>query len=136
MDVAGAWDAMATAQLDAAAALRGLTATDVTGFGLANHALAMLDPHGLGATLDTGALPLLPGALALAERGVRSSLHAENVAAAGARAPLPDDARAALLYDPQTAGGFLACVPEGHGMAERGTRIGTVTETPGLHGRG
>ena len=136
VDVAGAWDAMAMLQLDAARALRGLTATDVTGFGLANHALAMLDPHGLGATLDVDAIPLMPGALALAGRGVRSSLHAENVAAAGARAPSPDEARTALLYDPQTAGGFLACVPEGHGMACHSTRIGTVTDRPGLRVRG
>ena len=135
-EVAGTWDAMATLQLDAAAILRGLTATDVTGFGLANHALVMLDAHGLGADLDVSALPFLPGALALTERGVRSSLYAENVAAAVGRAPPPEDARTALLYDPQTAGGFLVCAPSGHGMTEHGTRIGTVTETSGLRARG
>ena len=131
-EVAACWASMATLQLGAAEALRGRTATDVTGFGLAGHALTMLDAHGLGAELDLDALPLLPGAERLAQGGVRSSIFEENVAWASGRAPAPDDARTALLYDPQTAGGFLACVPEGAPLPPQGVRIGTIRETPGL----
>ncbi len=94
--------------------------TDVTGFGLAGHLGEMLAASGagsssVGARLDLAALPLLPGALALATAGVRSSLDPQNRAfapvtglvAAAAR----DPGRLALLFDPQTCGGLLAAVP-------------------------
>ncbi|MCX8509300.1 MAG: selenide, water dikinase SelD, partial [Rhodobacteraceae bacterium] len=56
--------------------------TDVTGFGLAGHLLSILDASGLTATLDLAAIPLLPGALALAEAGHGSSLLPANRQAA------------------------------------------------------
>ncbi|RVT86864.1 selenide, water dikinase SelD [Rhodobacteraceae bacterium CCMM004] len=109
---AAAWAAMAEGQGAAAAALEGAHAvTDVTGFGLAGHLMALLRASGCGAQIDLGAVPLLPGALALAEAGVRSTLHARNMAALPP-GTLPDGPRAALLADPQTSGGLLAAVPE------------------------
>ena len=85
--------------------------TDVTGFGLAGHLVEMLDASDLAAVIDLAALPLLPGAEALAAVGVRSSLWAGNRASLTGRVTAPDTPRADLLYDPQTAGGFLAALP-------------------------
>jgi len=52
-------------------------------------------------------VPVLPGARELIARGVRSTLHPANEAAAEAFDPeaCPE------LFDPQTAGGLLAGVP-------------------------
>ncbi|MDO9525822.1 MAG: selenide, water dikinase SelD [Gemmobacter sp.] len=85
--------------------------TDVTGFGLAGHLVEMLDASSLAAMIDLSALPLLPGAEALAGAGVRSSLWAGNKVSVTTRVTAPDSPRADLMYDPQTAGGFLAAVP-------------------------
>ena len=55
-------------------------------------------------------LPILPGALELLERGVRSSFHGENSRLRRALLIDPEaaaDPRLELLFDPQTAGGLL-----------------------------
>lgn len=110
-DVATAWAAMQADPMPAARALRGAHAmTDVTGFGLAGHLLGMLDASGVGASLKLAAIPLLPGAEALAGRGIRSTLWPANAAHVAGRIDKLDSARAALLCDPQTAGGFLAAL--------------------------
>src|SRR5437016_5077841 len=44
-------------------------ATDITGFGLLGHATEMIAASGAGIALTASRLPLLPGALALAEAG-------------------------------------------------------------------
>jgi selenide,water dikinase len=114
----GAWVQAAHSSLlranDAAARLArrfGASAcTDVSGFGLAQHLGALLRASGVGAVLDAAALPALPGACELLAAGIRSTYHAQNVAAA---AELCDaaalDARPGgpLLFDPQTSGGLL-----------------------------
>ena len=88
--------------------------TDVTGFGLLGHLLEMLSASSADAWLDPGAIPALDGALDIIAAGVTSSLHASNMSAlaslddADPTAPL-----AALMIDPQTAGGLLAGVPAG-----------------------
>jgi selenide,water dikinase len=114
----GAWVEAAHASLlranDAAAALAhrfGVRAcTDVSGFGLAHHLGLLLRAGGVAAELRAAALPALPGALALLALGLRSSFHAQNVAAGealvDARA-LDSEPRGALLFDPQTSGGLL-----------------------------
>jgi selenide,water dikinase len=85
-------------------------ATDVSGFGLAHHLGLLLRASGVGAVLDAAALPALPGALELLASGLRSTYHAQNVAAAAvlcdARA-LESRPAGALLFDPQTSGGLL-----------------------------
>jgi selenide,water dikinase len=88
--------------------------TDVTGFGLLGHLMEMLTASGMDARLDPQAIPALDGALALLAGGLTSSLDGANRAALTALAPggaEPDPALAALLVDPQTAGGLLAGVP-------------------------
>ena len=100
---------MAQPQDDAARALRGAHAmTDVTGFGLAGHLMAIARASGLAVDLDLQAIPLLPGAEALAEAGLRSTAWAANQEAAPVSGAT--GARGILLHDPQTAGGFLAAV--------------------------
>jgi selenide,water dikinase len=112
-DVAAVLDRMARPQGPAAALLTGAHAmTDVTGFGLAGHLQEICRASGCGAQIDLAAIPLYPGALALAEAGHRSSLMPSNAAAAPVAGA--QGVRATLLHDPQTAGGLLAAVaPDG-----------------------
>ena len=92
-------------------ALAGATAmTDVTGFGLAGHLFGMLRESNVAAELSLDAIPAFDGALDLAKSGLRSHLHAANQAGV----PIVssgEDSRSAIVFDPQTAGGFLAAVP-------------------------
>ncbi|MDP2305604.1 MAG: selenide, water dikinase SelD [Pseudomonadota bacterium] len=88
-------------------------ATDVTGFGLAGHLAEMARASGVGATLSLESLPLLPGVATLLAQGVRSTFHAQNTEARRHLRGAVDDARAEILYDPQTAGGLLFAVPRG-----------------------
>jgi len=84
--------------------------TDVTGFGLAGHLYGMLRESKVAATIDLDAVPFFDGAVELASSGTRSHLFAANQAGV----PITSggaDARVDLLFDPQTAGGFLAAVP-------------------------
>ncbi len=91
----------------------------MTGFGLIGHLIEMLTASGppgatLDARLDPEAIPALDGALALLAGGLTSSLHSANLSALASLAPggaACDPALAALLIDPQTAGGLLAGVP-------------------------
>jgi selenide,water dikinase len=89
--------------------------TDISGFGLAQHLGLLLRASGVGATLALDALPALQGARELLAEGVRSTYHAQNVAAAGelCDAPARESLRGgALLFDPQTSGGLLFGVAE------------------------
>ena len=140
-EVVTALKRMATPSQDAAMALcRANAITDVTGFGLAGHLDRMMRASGVGAEIRLEDVPLTVGALRLARNGVQSSLYAAN------RAALPGLAsetgpRADLLFDPQTAGGYLASVPgsiadevleELKVHAPDARIIGRVTATAGL----
>ncbi len=83
--------------------------TDVTGFGLAGHLAGMCDASGVGATVRLADVPLMNGALELAEAGIRSTLYPDN--RNDPRITAPDTAHAALMFDPQTGGGLLAALP-------------------------
>jgi len=98
------------------AALPGVHAlTDVTGFGLAGHALEMARGARCDVQLDWPAVPLLHGARALAGQGFVTGASARNWAGYGKDVVLPGTFAAedqALLSDPQTSGGLLvACAP-------------------------
>ena len=90
--------------------------TDVTGFGLAGHALEMARGAGCELALDWAAVPLLPGVRALAAQGLVTGASGRNWAGYGAQVALPGSFAAedrALLTDPQTSGGLLvACAPD------------------------
>ena len=95
--------------------------TDVTGFGLAGHLMAMLEASGCAARLDLNALRILPGAEALSIAGHGSTLLPANTEALSGMITAPDHPRMPLLFDPQTAGGLLASVPQdlAQGMLEK-----------------
>ncbi len=98
------------------AALPGVHAlTDVTGFGLAGHALEMARGARCELRLDWSAVPLLPGVRELVARGFVTGASGRNWDGYGADVDLPAgfrDEDRALLTDPQTSGGLLvACDP-------------------------
>ena len=124
------------------AALPGVHAmTDVTGFGLAGHALELARGSGCQVALDWAAVPLLDGVRALADEGLITGASGRNWAGYGADVGLPADFSAtdrALLTDPQTSGGLLvSCAPEAldavlatfarHGFAQAAV-VGEVRE--------
>jgi len=100
----------------ALAAMPGVHAiTDVTGFGLAGHALEMARGAKLGVTIDWGKVPLLDGVAQMAGDGFVTGASGRNWAGYGAEVALdpalPAVARD-LLTDPQTSGGLLvSCDP-------------------------
>lgn len=114
-DIAALWPVLVQPQGVAAAILAPVAQamTDVTGFGLAGHLDEMLRAGGVAAELDLDAIPLFAGAEALAAAGIASTIAPANRAALGGRIDAPAGPRAALLFDPQTAGGLLAAVPAG-----------------------
>jgi len=125
-------------------------ATDITGFGLLGHASEMVAGAGVGLALRSRDLPLLPGALALAERESFSGGMTRNrrylEEAFGARGLLRVDGAVAeplakLLCESETSGGLLFGVDEERaalvteGFARRGEpvwEIGVVTKEPAL----
>jgi len=114
-------------------------ATDVTGFGLLGHLLEMCRGAGLSATLDSRAVPTLPGSARLAQAGFATGAATRNWSSYGASVRLPSgtpDWARGLLCDPQTSGGLLVavradraddivarCHAGGYGLA---ARIGTM----------
>lgn len=103
---------MQQAQGAASRCLAGASAmTDVTGFGLAGHLSGICAASGVAAEVVLADVPLMEGALALSEAGQSSSLLPANRQGAGviigAEGPRGD-----LMFDPQTAGGLLAAIPE------------------------
>ena len=89
--------------------------TDLTGFGLLGHLVEMTRPSGVDAELNMSALPLLDGAVDCVKAGIVSSLQPANVRLRRALRNADEfvgDPRYPLLFDPQTAGGLLASVPE------------------------
>ena len=99
------------------AALAGVHAlTDVTGFGLAGHALEMARGARCDIVLNWSAVPLLSGVRALAAQGFVTGASPRNWAGYGSDVVLPAGFAAedqALLSDPQTSGGLLvSCTPQ------------------------
>ena len=121
-------------------------ATDITGFGLLGHAAEMVAASGAGLQLTASRLPLLPGALALAEAGhfsggmKRNRRHVDHVL--GARleidptVPVP---LVSILAEAETSGGLLfsiardraqGVVPAFGASGERCWEVGEVVAEP------
>jgi selenide,water dikinase len=113
--LAAAVAAMKTLNRAAAEALRPYepsAVTDVTGFGLAGHAHETAARSGVRIVLEAAALPTLPGAVELAEAGVRTGGDRRNREFAGPHVESSgNQTLEALAYDPQTAGGLLITLP-------------------------
>jgi selenide,water dikinase len=130
------------AAADAIRPLEPNAVTDVTGFGLLGHTVELADRSGVRVVLDADALPALPGALELAADGVCTGGDRRNREFAAPHVEsTASEAREALAYDPQTAGGLLASVPTERAavleatLAAEGllaTRIGRVEEGSGV----
>jgi selenide,water dikinase len=89
-------------------------ATDITGYGLLGHGIEMIEASGVGLALSAGRLPLLPGALALAEAGhfsggmKRNRRHVDAVFGPRLRVdPAVPPALGGLLTEAETSGGVL-----------------------------
>jgi selenide,water dikinase len=93
------------------AALDGVHAlTDVTGFGLAGHALELARGAGCVVELDWDKLPWIEGVCELASAGYVTGASTRNWGAYGHEVTLPGEfaeVNRALLCDPQTSGGLL-----------------------------
>ncbi|MGZ4771368.1 MAG: selenide, water dikinase SelD [Ilumatobacteraceae bacterium] len=86
-------------------------ATDVTGYGLAGHGWEMAERGGVNVIVDTDALRTYPGALAAAQRGVRTGGDPRNRDyVAGHLRSSASAAGEALCMDPQTSGGLLVAI--------------------------
>jgi selenide, water dikinase len=88
-------------------------ATDITGFGLAGHALEMADGSKTTLRIHLNALPLISGIehLDVAKLQTRGSKANREFAEPRVRFEgTPDPFREQFLYDPQTSGGLLISV--------------------------
>lgn len=89
------------------------SATDVTGFGLLGHLHSMLKASGISARIDSGAVPLLPGARALVEAGHVPGGTKRNLADLAGHVSFADsveESTRVLLGDAQTSGGMLIAI--------------------------
>ena len=132
------------------AALDGVNAmTDVTGFGLAGHALEIARGSGVDVHIDWARVPLLDGVRGLAEQGHVTGASGRNWQGYGADVQLPasgfDAIDQALLSDPQTSGGLLvSCSPDAlkdvmavfvkHGFAQAAV-VGSVSQLTAEHAK-
>ena len=105
--------ALNRAASEAAVTAGARAATDVTGFGLLGHAAQLADASGVTLALAPSARWFLPRVLELVSAGVAPGGLARNREFYAARvndSTVPPAWREAL-YDPQTSGGLLVCVP-------------------------
>jgi len=105
--------ALNAAASKAALAVGAQCATDITGFALLGHALHIADASDVTLVIEPSRVPLLPGARAAWEGGMRTGGAERNEQYLGERVGWNDtpDVLRALLMDPQTSGGLLVCVP-------------------------
>ncbi len=120
--------------------------TDVTGFGLARHAMNLAHRvSAVGVTLFPEACPFITGALSLSAKGIQSSAFTANQHSLTDSALDPNSPSAKLMFDPQTSGGILAAVPHTktrdyvqslHQAGYRDTTVvGHLCDCPGLQFR-
>ena len=92
-------------------------ATDITGYGLLGHTTEMIEASGAGVAFRASRLPLLPGALALAEAGSfsggmgRNRRHLESTLGPRLKIdPTVPGPLASMLTEAETSGGLLFSV--------------------------
>jgi selenide, water dikinase len=122
-------------------------ATDITGYGLAGHAWEMSNRSGVRLNIALASVPLLERAGELVARGVAAGgLHRNRQHYTGLEDGVhfdagPTDSGALLVFDPQTSGGLLVCVPNAEAgafadafsdLGEQLWHIGEVTTGRGV----
>jgi len=98
--------------------------TDITGYGILGHGYEMADASSVALRLSAGRIPLLPGALEYASRGIvtggasRNRSHLQDKVTFSDK--ITEDMRH-ILFDAQTSGGLLLAVdPERAAEVEAG----------------
>ena len=89
--------------------------TDITGFGLAGHALKMAEASRVSFRIRTGSIPLLPGAFRVFEKGSIPGAAFRNQEFTGKAVHFTrgvDYTRKMLVHDAQTSGGLLIAAPQ------------------------
>jgi selenide,water dikinase len=89
--------------------------TDITGFGLAGHALEMAEASEVTVVIRVDTVPLLPGVEELVRQGYRNRAVKTNRAWAERSLRIADHVdpvRLELVFDPQTSGGLLVALRE------------------------
>ena len=118
--------------------------TDVTGYGILGHAYEMASAGDAGIQFSAAALPILPGALEYAYRGITTGGATRNRRYLDGKVTISAEIGEEIqhiLYDPQTSGGLLFALPAAAvagveaRFAESGLpfwRVGEVTERRGV----
>jgi selenide,water dikinase len=94
--------------------------TDITGFGLAGHALELANASKVTIEIDAGKVPLMEGAREAVKKGHLTGGGNQNrvyVEKTSRLDPAIDGDLQTLLFDPQTSGGLLIAVPPGSAAA-------------------
>jgi selenide,water dikinase len=89
--------------------------SDVTGYGLLGHAQEMASGSNVTIVLQSRALPVLPGAVRLAEQGHLTGGCRRNRDYLSDKTEVADSIRGGLVevaFDPQTSGGLLIALDE------------------------
>lgn len=118
-------------------------ATDITGFGLAGHAMQMAKASRVNLAIDFPRLPVFPKAWGMLEGKFLTKAHGTNAAYTKESIRYEEDlpeSRKLILFDPQTSGGLLLSVNPAHADAvmkalstrfPATVRIGTVLSDEG-----
>src|SRR5262245_10282702 len=101
--------------------------TDITGFGLIGHAMNIARASELAFEIRVSDVPLFPGALDLARKGVFSGASKRGRTTLGPEVEIGsglEEARVSLMFDAETSGGLLIVLPEARaGALERELRV-------------
>jgi selenide,water dikinase len=114
---------LTTLNRDAARAMKPFdihAATDVTGFGLAGHAMEMARGSGTTLEIDVARLPIMDEALDMYRRGMTTGVNSANRKLVEANMALRTSApewHREIVFDPQTSGGLLVALPEAQGRS-------------------
>ena len=99
-------------QAAVAAGIRAMT--DVTGFGLAGHALELAEASGVTIALEVEHIPSFPSAIKLGRKGYQTRANKSNRAFVDPHMRIdgdPDPDCLELCFDAQTSGGLLIATP-------------------------
>lgn len=105
-------------------------ATDITGFGLAGHALEMAKGSNVSIEIDAGALPFMDRTEELASCGLIPAGTYKNRNHASCRCTISeqaDELKSLLAFDAQTSGGLLLAVPNER-VQEAAERLAALSE--------
>ncbi len=95
-------------------------ATDITGFGLAGHALEMAKASAVTLEINTSVVPMMQEALEMYQRGMSTGVNQANRLMVSVDTQFPENLPSwhqEIFVDPQTSGGLLVSVPEGQSKA-------------------